>query len=312
MINRLIKYSYYSQSRFGLKICKIGFAVSILIGLQVLPSAASVPPMISQFVGVDHSIVNELGQPLVGTDPFSSEFGIPVVEGALIQIMMVTDGIVYPPELNGEPDSRNIVLSTTRIGLGVSPALARSGMFSSLLAPRPSGGVKIFVRVFNASSLEEASFYGDSEVFTVSSLENKTFMASVSATDKPLDSLDSDNDGLSNSQEGSMGTDPYTADSDGDDYSDADELVAGTDSLNEDSYPQLTSIQYAGPGLTRVEWWPNVSGRTYRIYFKNNLEDDESGMILATTVASTGVDNSVVLTNSSLPNTGSFVFRVSK
>jgi len=312
MINRLINFSLFLLGRAGVQVCRFIIGITFAVGAFVVSASASVPPMISQFVGVESSVLNEANEPLVGTDPFAHEFGIPVVEGALVQIIQVTDGTIYPPQMNGESDPRNVVLLTTRIGAGMSPALARTGKFATMLAPRPSGGTKIFVRVYNTASLEDASFYGDSDIFTVSSLENSTFMANVAKTDKPLDGVDSDNDGLSNSQEESIGSDPYAADSDGDNFSDADEMVAGTDSLNEDSFLSLTSIRPAGPGLTRVEWWPSVSGRTYKIYCSENLENGRAGMILASIVVSTGVDNSAILTNAMLPENGALVLKVSK
>jgi len=312
MINRLIRNSVCLTTQRTLWVFVLGFAASTLLMTAPLTVDASVPPMISQFIGVEDTIVNEEGESLVGTDPYAHEFGIPVVEGAVVQILSANDGTIYPPDLNGNPDSRNAVLLTTRIGIGMSPALARTGKFAAMLAPRPSGGVKIFVRVFNAASLDDASFYGDSEVFTVSSMENESFIANVEKTDKPLDAADPDQDGLNNSQEKSLGSNPFASDSDGDEYNDAQELIAGTDSLNEDSFPSITSISPEGPGLTRVSWSPAVSGRTYKIYFKANLIEGEEGTVLGTIVASSAVDNSVVLTNSSLPGNGSFVFKVSK
>jgi len=67
----------------------------LLTGFHVVPAMASVPPMIAQFIGVEHSILNEAGEPLVGTNPYAHEFDIPVVEGALVQILMVTDASFF-------------------------------------------------------------------------------------------------------------------------------------------------------------------------------------------------------------------------
>ena len=51
----------------------------------------------------------------------------------------------------------------------------------------------------------------------------------------PTPNLDSDNDGLSDSDEAVLGTDPLDPDSDGDGVSDGDEVVLGTDPLDPDS-----------------------------------------------------------------------------
>jgi len=268
--------------------------------------------MVSQVVGVNNSIVDELGEPLFGRDHDTVKSGKNVASGDLVQILMATDDEIYPPGSNGEPDPRNPVIATSRIGAGISPMLEKSGRFSMVLSPRPSGNTRIFVRVFNSPALNEASYYGDSQLFTVSSLSNSLFHAEITATDKPLISEDSDMDGLSDSLEMSLGSDIYSADSDFDDYSDADEYVAGTDALNEDSYPLFSSVRPEGSGFIRLEWWPSVSGRTYRIYHRASLMDGESGMILADTVVSDGEVNSVVIPGSSLPAEGTFMFRISK
>ena len=50
-----------------------------------------------------------------------------------------------------------------------------------------------------------------------------------------VSALDSDNDGISNTKEVKLGTNPQNPDSDGDGISDGDELKIGTDPLNEHS-----------------------------------------------------------------------------
>ena len=53
----------------------------------------------------------------------------------------------------------------------------------------------------------------------------------MSVTDKPLDDGDADSDGLANSWERSLGSDPNAADSDGDGFGDGAEQLARTDAL---------------------------------------------------------------------------------
>ena len=64
---------------------------------------------------------------------------------------------------------------------------------------------------------------------------------------------DSDGDGLSNSEENDIGTDPEQYDTDGDGYGDGDEVDAGTDPLDSNSYPHSQNTlpnADAGPDQT--------------------------------------------------------------
>jgi len=312
LINRLIASGIITRGRYCLR-NTCGVVLIFAIAGIFSPVFAQVPPIASQLIGVQAGIVNEFGELLKGTDRHSYEFGITTVAGDLVQILRTTNNTVYPPGINGAPDPRNEVVATTRIGVGVSPKQPRSGKFSSLLAPRPDGNTRIFVRVFNAPTLEEASFYGDSQIFTVSSFENAGFTPNITATDKPLDPADSDGDGLSNSWEKSIGSDPYMADSDGDGVSDADEYISGTDPMNEDSsQPEFVRIEPAGPGMTRLVWWPSVKDRTYRIYHSSSLQEQLFNADILTTIVTTGTLNAVVFSNSLLADHGTFHFRVSK
>ena len=67
----------------------------------------------------------------------------------------------------------------------------------------------------------------------------------------PLDPAeDEDQDGLTNGEEATAGTNPYIADTDGDTYSDGEEIAAGSDPLNAASFPPLpgNSIEIAPDG----------------------------------------------------------------
>jgi hypothetical protein len=61
---------------------------------------------------------------------------------------------------------------------------------------------------------------------------------------------DDDNDGLSDAQEASLGTNPLVADTDGDGFDDGVEVAAGTDPLDPDDFPagalQLPAIGLLG------------------------------------------------------------------
>ena len=56
-------------------------------------------------------------------------------------------------------------------------------------------------------------------------------------TSAPPPDTDTDGDGLSDTDEATLGTDPDNPDSDGDTFNDGDEVTAGTDPLNPLSFP---------------------------------------------------------------------------
>jgi len=250
-------------------VCLWALCWSFPVGVS-LPSAWG-QPMVSQAIGVKAPIVDEFGEVLQGTDPSADLFGNPVVEGDVVQVLHATDNTIYPPATDGTPDPRNVLLMTCRIGHGTLPSAARPGRVGAALTPRPGGNSKIFVRVFNAPMLEAASFYGDSQVFTVKSWANEVFTADIPGTDQPLDDGDDDGDGLINAWEKSLGTDPHAGDSDGDGLSDLKEKIAGTDANDSESVFVLANIQPSGNADLKIVW-DTAAGRHYTVeYASDNL-----------------------------------------
>jgi hypothetical protein len=80
---------------------------------------------------------------------------------------------------------------------------------------------------------------------------------------------DADGDGLLNSKEWEIGTNPYLADSDGDGMADPDELIAGTQPTNKASCLSL-SLDSLSTDASIINW-TSVSGRVYNIYWSTNL-----------------------------------------
>jgi hypothetical protein len=253
----------------------IGSIGILVTGFLLTPSIdAAAPPVISQVVTVQSAMQDEFGLVLQGTDSGAAYFGHPVVEGDVVHIYETADGIIYPPDVQGVADARNTLLMTTRIGQGASANAASPGVFSVHMTPRPANGAKIFVRVFNNSNVNNASFYHDSQVFTVSWTVDQNFVAQFSAGIQPIDGADNDGDTLNNSWEKSYGTDANLADSDGDGALDLDEIIAGTDPVNVSSTFIIADLLPIPPDRTRLTWKTELN-RSYTVEKKEGLTDSE-------------------------------------
>ena len=226
-------------------------------GMPLIASHAQTTPL---NINMEEPCVDEWSERLEGTDPLCYLFGITPVVGDLVQVLQA-DEPVRAPDAQGHPHPDNPLLYTTRIGIGISPDQSNSGRFGAALLERPRG--MIVVRIFNAPSLEEASFYADSQVFTVSG--NVVFDPIVPRTDVPLDDADDDGDGLHNSWEKSYGSDPLNPDSDGDGIMDGAEHLAGTSPIDGNALLSMVRIQVQAGALS-IEW-DTVPGKTYQPEF---------------------------------------------
>jgi hypothetical protein len=250
-------------------------------GIWAVSVEGAAPPMVSQAIAADHVITDEFGAALLGTDPAASHFGLAVVEGDLVQVLLAVDGIIYPPALDGSPHILNEVLKELRIGVGAAPNDSNPGRFGTVLSPRPAGGSKLFVRVFNAPTLAESTFYRDSQVFEVSGIQNALFSAVFAGAAKALDEADDDGDGVNNSWELSQATNPLAADSDGDGLTDYEEWIAGTDPTSFDSAPVISEVRFMPPAHMMLVF-PTVTGRIYRVEQRIGFSDDASFIMIET------------------------------
>ncbi len=235
-------------------------------------------------------ILNERNQPL------SREGG-----GDFIQVLY-SNGEIKPPFKDGTPHPDNTVIYTARIGMGVVRRL--EGAFSAAVTPRPTN--TIFVRVFNAPSLSQASFYADSQTFTPN--RDEVFYATFADGMQELDPDDDDGDGLSNSWEKSLGTDSWIADTDGDGISDYHEFLAGTDPLDDTGFLRMVEVVPVGGGLVHV-WWDSVPGKRYEVQAAEVLEDGDEDVFV---VVGNGeaVDHETMITVTNAPGIAFQHFRV--
>ncbi|HMO52176.1 MAG TPA: thrombospondin type 3 repeat-containing protein [Kiritimatiellia bacterium] len=228
-------------------------AMVAAVGLWTAPASAQSLGVPLHF-GLMEAATDEYGHLLDGTA---------LAPGALVQILAAPEGI-FPPAVDGTPDPRNPVLAEVRIGQGTDPAAGAIGKASGSVSINRQQGNRLFARVYNRPTAEESSFYADSTLYTNSTTAYGVFQIAGLQTTQPLDDGDDDGDGLINSWERSLGTDPYLADSDGDGMSDYHEMLAGTNPLDaEDVLRMVQAIPQANG--TVVVTWHSVPGKTYQI-----------------------------------------------
>ncbi|MCS6771668.1 MAG: thrombospondin type 3 repeat-containing protein [Kiritimatiellae bacterium] len=263
---------------------------------------------------ITNQVFDEFGNIVPGTSAAAPDFGIPYVEGAIVQILGASAG-VFPPGTNGTPHPDNPVIKTFRIGQGASPEEAQPGTCSGSIdtldrSVSPPTNVFIMARVFNKPSLDEASFYADSQLFQVpfyGAPSYQVFFAEVGATTNQLDPTDHDGDGLTRSWEKSYGTDPDNPDTDGDAMIDGHEIRAGTNPLDVESLLIMVQIEpLAGDDLLLT--WDAVPGKQYQLQYVEALTNGAEFVNLNDPVMAISDTASTVVTNGTLnPNA---VYRV--
>jgi len=93
-------------------------------------------------------------------------------------------------------------------------------------------------------------------------------MDTLAKTVTAIFSDDADGDGVLNTNEVSLGSNPRNVDSDGDGMEDGAELLAGTSPTNEAS---VFAAQFSAEGLTNRISWDAVSDRYYRVEYTEDL-----------------------------------------
>lgn len=207
-------------------------------------------------------------------EPIKDEFGTNLHGSALsnpddcdiVQVLWASNSVINPPAYDGTPDSENppVEGGLSRIGNLTATMLSEPGFFSVAIGdPRPVTG-RMFVRVFNAPNLDDASFYSDSQVLTISG--NNSLIAEFGSTTNPLDPRDFDDDGLHNSWEKSLDLDPDNPDTDGDGMIDGWEFRAGTDGKDDKSV--FVAVHIAAASSTdALLSWATVVGKQYQVEY---------------------------------------------
>ena len=254
--------------------------------------------------GAKYPVYNEFGELLDGTAS---------TPGSIIQILDVSLG-VFPPDVNGNPHPDNPVIGTSHIGLGTAPMAGPMGKFSGALPTVQNSGVtKIMARIFNKATVEDSSFYTDSQVYDIPKFgidSYSVFYIEATQTETELDTSDDDGDGLSRSWERSLGTDPLNPDSDGDGVSDGDEFLAGTNPLDASSLLMMVELQPL-PGGDLLVMWESVPGKTYQLeYSTGNLMEESPFTDINPPVYATQDSSSTTVTNGAVPSTASFRVRL--
>jgi hypothetical protein len=115
------------------------------------------------FFGANSTLFDEQGNILPG----NAGLGIP---GAVIQLIKHNgDGTIKPPDSEGNPAPEDTHLFYIPIGRGIAGFLGEIGMFS-VNCNYTSPSDRIYARIFNAVNIADATYYGQTELRTISSL----------------------------------------------------------------------------------------------------------------------------------------------
>lgn len=305
-----------------------GFACALTllyVSFSVSLSAQMLTPL---QVTVGHSIINEFGQVIHG------DATVPPEERPLVQLLWASGGVVQPPEETGHPAAVNppVDNGTSAIGNLVSPTLVGAGIFAAAVAnPRPNSG-QVFVRVYNAPTIEESLFYADSQMFTLSSANDPLIANFGPVTNIISATRDTDGDGLPDYWEhlnfGYATAANAHEDLDGDGMTVLQEFIAGTDPNNPSSRfailsvapvfedePSQMYVVYGDGGEIEIPIhdvvgheleWPSIADRLYTVEYSTNLLTGFSVLPGAVDLPATPDRN--VFTNTEVPEAGGPVY----
>lgn len=240
-----------------------------VLGVLIAPVGARAQMRLPVAVVATNEIRDEYGHVMKGNSAQDPS------QRYLVQILWASNSVIYPPAYDGTPDPRNPPVESGTISIGhlISPAIAEPGRFCAMLGkPRPPQNSRFFARVYNAPTISAASFYADSQVMTVNN--NDVLIAEFDSSVQPIDPRDFDDDGLNNSWEKSLDSDPNNPDTDGDHVNDYEEFLAGTDLSDEKSYFATVWLEADQDGNAWL-YWSSVSGKRYQVQYTDEAHPGE-------------------------------------
>ena len=111
-------------------------------------------------------LIGETAEILPGNNPTSN----PHVPGALVQFILDGgDGVISPPDENGDPTGDDDLQFTVAIGHLIPAIAGEIGLFT-IQCSYGSDEHGIYARVFNKSTVAESTYYGNSNLITIGSL----------------------------------------------------------------------------------------------------------------------------------------------
>ena len=262
-------------------------AVTILALAQSRTDASLQSPL---HIGTTNVAINQFGLMLPGSDPSAIIFNQPVVVGDLVEIIRTYNGSIDAPDAAGNPvGTNNVIIATSRIGVGADAAAGQIGQFGITL-PNYDGS-KIFCRMFNAPDLASSSFYGNSQVFTPAAGYGE--FIPVVATLTPLDAAVTDPSGLNNSWIKLLGGAPTNfpapAGNAAQIYA---QYIASTTPGNIASYVKMTAVAPTAGGDASVYWF-SITGQVYQVEYTTDLTSGNYSTIGPSVTATEWVSQTV-------------------
>ncbi len=262
------KWSRCDPAPYG--VCQ-GFrpAVALALVVTLMPALSFAQLRLPVRIVATNAVYDEYGNIMKGSAAADRS------QCNLVQILWASNSVVYPPAYDGTPDPRNPVVQNGEFFIGslISPAIVEPGRFCAVISnPLPPNNSRFVARVYNAATIEAASFYTDSQVMTMK--DNEILYARFDSPVQPIDPRDDDGDGLNNSWEKSLDSDPSNPDTDGDGMNDYEEFLTGTDLRDEHSYFATVWIEADSEGNAWLTW-SSVAGKRYQVQYTDEANPGE-------------------------------------
>jgi Bacterial Ig-like domain len=103
---------------------------------------------------------------------------LPRFSGYWVQIIKTSTGSINPPDKFGDPTNGDVVIASVEVGDGF--VFGPNGNFDTELSIVNSGDI-LYCRAFNTPSPSTATYYGNSEIYTVQSYSPQTWNINGSA-----------------------------------------------------------------------------------------------------------------------------------